>query len=177
MHRGLIENPEPSIIINTYRMLPGHSKNRPWLSEAHSSRGTSDVLFSCYWVSLQPGIWGLRWSNHFPIYYKDDFYAGIISTTAFVRFELQWWSAQYVKGLSNLSHELCLCTLQCYCWEHGQLNVSIISPVSYFYRCTSCFTNQSLYVFTARCFNSLESIYNNQVQQKIWLILIGNQIN
>lgn len=96
--------------------------------------------------------------------------------TAFTRFELQWQSAQYVKGLSSLSHELCLCALQCYCWEHGQLNLSIISPASYFYRCTSCFTNRSVYVFTARCFNSLESIYN-QVQQKIWLIIIGNQIN
>lgn len=34
--------------------------------------------------------------------------------TVFVRFELQWRSAQYVKGLSDLSHELCLCALQCY---------------------------------------------------------------
>lgn len=89
-------------------------------------------------------------------------------------------------GLHNMSKASQTCLMNSACvhhnatvivdWEHGQLSVSIISPASYFYRCTSCFTNRSVYVFTARCFNSLESMYN-QVQQKSWLTLIGNQIN
>lgn len=73
-------------------------------------------------------------------------------------------------GLHNMSETSQTCLMSSahvhYNATVGQLNVSVISPDSYFYRCTSCFTNRSLYVFTARCFSSLESMYNNQVQQK-----------
>lgn len=118
MHRGLIENPEPSISINTYGMLPGYSKNKPWLSGGHSSWGISDVFFPCYWISLQPGMWGLCWSNHFPIFYKDDLYAGIISVfPQDCLYEV--WALVSVCTICqrprNLSHELCLCALQCSC--------------------------------------------------------------
>lgn len=148
MHRGLIENPEPSISINTYGMLPGYSKNRPWLSGGHSSWGISDVfsLAAEYHCNQERGAYADQIISPFftkMTYMQASFWSS--HRTAFTRFELQWQSAQYVKGLSSLSHELCLCALQCYCWEHGQLNVSIIFPASCFYRCTSCFTNRSVY--------------------------------
>lgn len=53
MHRGLIENPELSISMNTFGMWPGHSENKPWFSEGSTSRGINGVLFTCYRLSLQ----------------------------------------------------------------------------------------------------------------------------